>query len=772
MFEIMKAKVLAPQVKLFEISAPLIANKFQAGQFIILRLQEGGERIPLTIADANAKAGTITIVAQGIGNTTKKLNELTAGQSINDVVGPLGKPSHIEKVGTVVVVGGGVGTAIAYPTAKAFKNAGNRVITIIGGRSKELIILENEVRAISDELIITTDDGSYGVKGLVTDALKEIIAKETVNEVLAIGPIPMMRALSEVTRPHNIKTVVSLNPIMIDGTGMCGGCRVNVGGKTLFACVDGPEFDAHLVDFTVLSSRNKAYHTQERKDSDQTHTENPPHPHRQLSKGCHLAELEGVNLDFATITAKDRLKIPRSKMHEEPANERRHNFKEVNTGLTLEEAKREALRCLNCKHAPCVQGCPVGINIPKFLGLLAEGRLEESYEVLRKDNCLPAITGRVCPQENQCEGVCVRAKKETDGAVGIGYLERFVADWARENLKAQKVESKTPTGKRVAIVGSGPAGLAVAGDLISFGHHVEVFEALHEMGGVLTYGIPEFRLPKDIVREQINGLKKEGVVFVPNIVIGKTLTVDELFKTFDAVFIGTGAGLPLFLNIKGEDLNGVYSANEFLTRANLMKAYDFPNNATPVYDCSGKDVAVFGGGNTAMDAVRTSLRLGARKAYLIYRRTEKEMPARLEELHHAKQEGTEILELSAPLDFVGGAEHQLTGVRLQKMRLGEPDASGRCRPIPIEGSEYVLPISMAIVAIGNGSNPLISYTSPDIKTNKYGNLIANEENLKTTKKGVFAGGDIVSGGATVILAMGAGRKAAKAIDEYLVTGLW
>ncbi len=770
MFEIRKAKALAPNVKLFEIQAPLIANKFKAGQFIILRLKDSGERVPLTIADANPEKGTITLVVQGIGRTTKRLNDLVEGDVISDIVGPLGKASHIEKVGTVVVIGGGVGTAIAYPTAKAFKKAGNRVITIIGGRNKELVILEDEVKAISDEVRITTDDGSYGVKGIVTDALKEIIARESVHEVLAIGPIPMMKAISDVTRPSNIKTTVSLNPIMIDGTGMCGGCRVNVGGKTLFACVDGPEFDAHQVDFTTLSARNRAYHTQERQDVVETKKEEAPH--RQLSKGCHLAELEGVNLDFATITVKDRLKIPRAKMHEQDASIRRHNFKEVNTGLTLEEAKREALRCLNCKHAPCVGGCPVGINIPQFLSLLAQGRLEESYMVLRQDNCLPAVTGRVCPQENQCEGVCIRAKNKCDGAVGVGYLERFVADWARENIPSQKIEKKKETGKRVAIVGSGPAGLAVAGDLVSFGHHVEVFEALHEMGGVLTYGIPEFRLPKDIVRQQIDGLKKEGVVFVPNVVIGKTLTVDELMKTFDSVFIGTGAGLPLFMNIKGEDLNGVYSANEFLTRANLMKAYDFPNNDTPVYDCRGKDVAVFGGGNTAMDAVRTSLRLGARKAYLIYRRTEKEMPARLEELHHAKEEGTEIIELSAPMHFIGGDQHDLKGVCLQKMQLGEADESGRRRPVVIPGSEYNLDIGMAIVAIGNGSNPLISYTSPDIKTNKWGNLIANEETLKTTKKGVFAGGDIVTGGATVILAMGAGRKAAKAIHEYLVTGLW
>lgn len=768
MFKILKTRPLAENVKLFEISAPLIAKKFKAGQFIILRLEEGGERVPLTIADANPQAGTITLVAQGIGRTTQKMNTLKEGDSIKDIVGPLGKASHIEKVGTVVVIGGGVGTAIAYPTAKAFKNAGNKVITIIGGRNKDLVILEDEVQKISDEVLITTDDGSYGQKGLVTDALKKIIDREWVSEVLAIGPVPMMKAISELTRPFNIKTVVSLNPIMVDGTGMCGGCRVSVGGKTLFACVDGPEFDAHQVDFKILTARNKAYHTQERSEK---RGSSPSEGHTQLSPDCNLSKLEKSFQASETLSIKERLQIPRCHMPEQAPETRRQNFSEVNSGLTFDQAQKEAKRCLDCKHRPCISGCPVNIKIPDFLKKLSEGDLEGAYQVIRKDNCLPAITGRVCPQENQCEGVCVRAKKETDGSVGIGYLERFVADWGRTHKQTSPL-SVTKTGKKVAIVGSGPAGLAVAGDLIQAGHEVEVFEALHEMGGVLIYGIPEFRLPKEIVKEQICELKSQGVRFVPNVVIGKTLTIDDLMKDHDALFVGSGAGLPVFLNVKGEDLNGIYSANEFLTRANLMKAYAPAHNETPVYDCRGKDVAVFGGGNTAMDSVRTAIRLGARKAYLIYRRTEKEMPARLEELRHAKEEGAEILELAAPLQFLGGEQHELKGVKLIKMTLGEPDASGRRRPVPLIGSEYDLEIHMAIVAVGNSSNPLISYTTPDITTNKYGNISVDEETMKTSKRGVFAGGDIVTGGATVILAMGAGRKAAKAINEYLTSNKW
>ncbi len=762
MFKIQKSHFLAPNIKLFEITAPLIAQKFQAGQFVIIRLEEGGERIPLTISDANTEKGTITIVAQGIGRTTQKLNLKQEGDTIEDIVGPLGKPSHIEKVGTVVVIGGGVGTAIAYPTAKAFKTAGNKVISIIGGRNKDLIILEKEIRSTSDETIITTDDGTLGSKGFVTDALKNVLSKENVNEVLAIGPIPMMEAISEITRSKKIKTIVSLNPIMVDGTGMCGGCRVSVGGKTLFACVDGPEFDAHEVDFKTLKARNKTYSSQEK-----TERTSFKDSHKLLSPECNLSKLTPNHSSPQIMTAQERLAISRCEMPEQEASKRKNNFLEVNLGLNFEEAQKEALRCLDCKNKPCVSACPVNINIPEFLKFLSQGNLPEAYRVIRKDNCLPAITGRVCPQEHQCEGVCIRAKRKNDHAVGIGHLERFVADWARKNEQNLKL-SFTKSGKKVAVIGSGPASLATAGDLIQYGHEVEVFEALHDMGGVLSYGIPEFRLPKLIVKQQIAELKAEGVKFTANVVIGKTLLVDDLLQKFDAVFVGSGAGLPMFLNIPGEDFNGVYSANEFLTRTNLMKAYDPAHNETPIYDCKNKIVAVFGGGNTAMDSIRTAIRLGAKKAYLIYRRTENEMPARLEEIRHAKEEGAQIIELSSPLKFQANENHELTGVQLQKMSLGDPDASGRRRPVALQGSEYELEIHMAIIAVGNNSNPLISYTTPDISVNKYGNILINEETTMTSKKGVFAGGDIVSGGATVILAMGAGRKSAEKIHHYLI----
>ncbi len=462
------------------------------------------------------------------------------------------------------------------------------------------------------------------------------------------------------------------------------------------------------------------------------------------------------------------MKIARQAMPEQDAEQRSHNFTEVNLGYTEELAILEAQRCLQCPKPVCIDGCPVGVQIKDFISLVAEGDFVGAAAKIKQDNVLPAICGRVCPQEEQCEMNCVVGKKNEP--VAIGRLERFVADFEREKVGIRNPVCQPKTGKKVAIIGSGPAGLGCAADLIQAGHNVTVFEALHELGGVLTYGIPEFRLPKEIVRVEVESLQKLGVEFCTNAVIGFTDSIDELMTTggYDAVFIAVGAGLPYFMNLPGENLNGVYSANEFLTRVNLMKAYKFPEYDTPVFDCKDRDVAVFGGGNTAMDAVRTARRLGARNAYIIYRRSEVEMPARLEEVHHAKQEGVQFVLLTNPLAFLGTEDGWLTGVQLQKMELGEPDASGRRRPVPVVGSEYILPIQMAVVAIGNGSNPIIQKTTPGLNFTKWGNIVVNEDSMRTSRKGVFAGGDIVTGGATVILAMGAGRKAAKSINEYLL----
>lgn len=471
------------------------------------------------------------------------------------------------------------------------------------------------------------------------------------------------------------------------------------------------------------------------------------------------------------LTAKERMKIPRQHMVEQAPGLRAQNFTEVNLGYTAELAKMEAIRCLQCPKPKCVEGCPVGIRIDDFIRLVGEGKFDEAAKTIKVDNALPAICGRVCPQEEQCEMTCVLAKK--GDSVAIGHLERFVADFEREHGLMVAEPPKEKTGKKVAIVGSGPAGLSCANDLIRLGHDVTVFEALHELGGVLVYGIPEFRLPKEIVRAEIEQLRKLGVRFETNAVIGMVETIDELMRDegFDAVFIGVGAGLPRFLNVPGENLIGVYSANEFLTRVNLMKAY-LADAETPVFEVRGKNVAVFGGGNTAMDAVRTSLRLGAKSASILYRRSEKEMPARAEEIHHAREEGVQFVMLTNPVELLGDDKGWLRAVRLQKMELGEPDDSGRRRPVPVEGSEYVMEIDMVVVAIGNSPNPMIRKTTPDIEHSRWGTVVADDRTGRTTKRGVFAGGDIVTGGATVILAMGAGRRAAKSIDEWLRTGVW
>ncbi|MGA4644041.1 NADPH-dependent glutamate synthase [Limisphaera sp. 4302-co] len=471
------------------------------------------------------------------------------------------------------------------------------------------------------------------------------------------------------------------------------------------------------------------------------------------------------------LPPRERMKLPRQKMPEQEPTERRQNFAEVNLGLDELLARREALRCLECASPRCTQGCPVGVKIREFIQLVLEGDYLGAAAKIREDNVLPAITGRVCPQEHQCEGNCILGKRGEP--IGIGYLERFVADYEREHGGPALPPKAPPTGKRVAIVGSGPAGLSAAGDLVRKGHEVLVLEALHEIGGVLIYGIPEFRLPKEIVRQEVENLRRLGVRFQTNVVVGKTVTLDELLgrEGFDAVFVATGAGLPVFLNIPGEHLCGVYSANEFLTRVNLMRAGQ-PGADEPVFDCRGKEVVVIGGGNTAMDAVRTAVRLGAATATIVYRRSEAEMPARLEEVKHAREEGVRFQLLTAPVEFLDDGRGWLDGVRCVRMELGAPDASGRRRPVPVPGSEFVIPARMAVIAVGNRGNPLIQSTTPDLATTPEGYIRADPETLKTSKKGVFAGGDIVTGGATVILAMGAGRRAARAIDEYLRTGPW
>ena len=458
-------------------------------------------------------------------------------------------------------------------------------------------------------------------------------------------------------------------------------------------------------------------------------------------------------------------KIP---MREQSPEKRKKNFNEVPLGYTEEEAINEALRCLQCKNATCITGCPVEIDIPGFILKIAEGDFKDSVRIMKDKNVLPAICGRVCPQEDQCELVCVLAKKFEP--VAIGRLERFIADWESTQEEIVIPEIPPPTGKRVAVVGSGPGGLTVAGDLIKIGHEVVVYEALHKPGGVLIYGIPEFRMPKNIVEREVNYLLKLGVKLVTSFIVGKIKTLDELLEEFDAIYLGTGAGLPWFMNIPGENYKGIYSANEYLTRSNLMKAYLFPEYDTPIV--RGKKVAVIGGGNVAMDSARIALRLGADEVKIIYRRSEKEMPARIEEIERAKEEGIIFEILTLPVGYHADADGWVKEMECIRMKLGEIDSSGRRRPLPIEGSNFVTPVDTVVVAIGQSPNPLIPQVTPDLKIGKWGNIEVEPDTGKTSKKGVWAGGDVVRGGATVILAMGDGRIAANSINEYLKTGVW
>ena len=758
MYKILKKKWLSKNICLMEVEAKDLALSAKPGQFLIVKKDEFGERIPLTICDYDVEKGTVTIVFFVLGKSTKDIGTLEEGEYFQDVVGPLGVESEflhedleVLKNKKVLFVGGGVGTAPIYPQVKWFAKNGLKADVIVGAKTKELLILEDELKNVADNLYIATDDGSYGFHGLVTDVIDDLIKNQNkhYDHVVAIGPMIMMKFVCLKTKEYGIKTTVSLNPLMVDGTGMCGACRVRIGDKIKFACVDGPEFDGHLVDFDEAMRRQNMYKTEEgramlRESDGATHS----------AKDCPIDSHEEQDLES----------LPKNKrvpVREQDPKVRATNFKEVTFGYTLEEAKREASRCLNCKNPLCMQGCPVSINIPAFIQEIKNGNIEEAGKILITYTSLPAVCGRVCPQETQCEGKCILGIKGE--AVAIGKLEKFVGDYLLKNPIEIKVPEKN--GHKVGVIGSGPAGLTVAGDLAKMGYDVTIFEALHKTGGVLTYGIPEFRLPKDeVVQKEIENIKKLGVKFKTNEIIGKTKLIDKLLdeEGFDAVFIGSGAGLPKFMNIPGENLNGVLSANEFLTRVNLMKGY-LDNYETPVK--VGKKVAVIGGGNVAMDAVRTAKRLGA-EAHIVYRRSEKDFPARLEEVHHAKEEGVIIDPLTLPKEILGNEKGEVIGMRCIHTKLGEPDASGRASFIEIPESEFIMEVDTVIMALGTSPNPLISSTTKNLETNRWKCIVADDFG-QTSREGVFAGGDAVSGAATVILAMGAGKKSAKAIDEYI-----
>ena len=743
------------------VEAPLIAKSRKAGHFVIVRVGEKGERMPLTIAEADPVKGTITLVVQKVGLSSTRLCELNEGDYITDVVGPLGKATHIENFGTVVCAGGGVGVAPMLPIVQALKAAGNRVITVLAGRSKELIILENEMRASSDEVIIMTDDGSYGKKGLVTEGIEEVIKREKVDKCFAIGPAIMMKFVCLLTKKYEIPTDVSLNTIMVDGTGMCGACRITVGGKTKFVCVDGPEFDGHQVDFDEMLKRMGAFKDIE---VEEIHKLDPKPDTCEAVKPADDRSAQWREELRKSMKPKERTLIPRVHMNELDSEYRSHSRKEeVNLGLNEEQALTEAKRCLDCANPSCMEGCPVGINIPTFIKNIERGEFLEAARVLKQTSALPAVCGRVCPQEKQCESKCIHLKMGHE-AVAIGYLERFAADYERESGQISVPEIAEKKGIKVAVVGSGPAGLSFAGDMAKMGYDVTVFEALHEIGGVLKYGIPEFRLPNKIVDVEIDNLSKMGVEFVKDCIIGKTVSVEDLEKEgFKGVFVASGAGLPNFMNIPGENSINIMSSNEYLTRVNLMDAAS-EDSDTPV--TFGKRVAVIGGGNTAMDSVRTARRLGAERAMIIYRRSEAEMPARLEEVKHAKEEGVEFLTLHNPIEYIADEKGRVKQVVLQKMELGEPDASGRRSPVAIPGAIETIDIDMAIVSVGVSPNPIVPNSIPGLELGRKGTIAVNED-MQSSIPTIYAGGDIVRGGATVILAMGDGRRAAAAMDKQL-----
>lgn len=757
MYTILRKELLnSNKIYLMDIHAPWIVKNGKPGQFVIVIPHEKGERVPLTISDIDYERESICLVFQVVGESTQRMCEMNEGDNLFAIVGPLGRASELitapaeeQKQMRLLFVAGGVGTAPVYPQVKWAHEQGIPADVIIGARNKDLFFFLDKMREVCDNLYLMTDDGSYGEKGLVTDKIKSLTAATNpYTHCIAIGPLPMMKFVSLLTKELGLKTIVSMNCMMVDGTGMCGACRVSVDGKMRFTCVDGPEFDGHLVDFEEAGRRLKRPDERKYKIATVAGDGNPQPDHR-----CNLSgEVEKA--------------VCRQKPQEQDPTIRATNFEEVSYGFTPEQAVAEARRCLHCKKPLCVTQCPVSINIPEFIAAVANNDFATAARIIAQDSSLPAVCGRVCPQENQCEGSCILGKK--GDPIAIGALERFVADWSRENASPAPLSSPFTVHSsqpKVAIIGSGPSGLACASDLAKLGYKVTIFEALHHAGGVLIYGIPEFRLPKHkVVEPEIEALTRMGVEIKTNVIIGKSITIDELFdkEGFKAVYIASGAGLPKFMGIPGEGLVGVISANELLTRTNLMHGYDETFD-TPIY--LGKRVAVIGGGNVAMDAARTAKRLGS-EVTVIYRRDEADMPARREEVHHAKEEGIHFAFLTNPSEFLGDEQGNVRGMRCMKMAMGDLDEKGRRKFSTIEGSEFEMEVDNVVVALGTSPNPLIKNTTPGLDTETWGGLKINEDTM-TSRPGVFAGGDAVSGAATVILAMGAGRKAAKAIDAYL-----
>ncbi|EFL47028.1 bifunctional dihydroorotate dehydrogenase B NAD binding subunit/NADPH-dependent glutamate synthase [Prevotella disiens] len=782
MNKILSKEQFSEKVFCIVVEAPLIARSCRAGNFVIVRVDKNSERVPYTIAKADPEKGTLTMVIQEVGLSSTKLCNMEPGEEVLDIVGPLGQASHIENYGTVVCAGGGIGIAAILPILTALKKAGNRVISVLAGRTKELVIMVDDVAEYSDEVIIMTDDGSMGKKGVVTVGVEEVLQREKVDKVLAIGPPMMMKFTSLMAKKYGIPNDVSLNTIMVDGTGMCGACRLTIGGKTKFVCIDGPEFDGDLVDWDEMFKRMGTFKNVEREELERKSTEvchataatkeadkqNKPTLEPAEETKTPLSELTDRKAEWRnelrkSMKPKERTTIERVQMPElDPVYRATTRLEEVNKGLTKEMAMREAQRCLDCAKPTCVEGCPVNINIPSFVKNIERGQFLNAARVLKDTSALPAVCGRVCPQEKQCESRCIHLKMN-EPAVAIGYLERFAADYERESGNTTLPELAPSNGIKVAVIGSGPAGLSFAGDMVKRGFEVYVFEALHEIGGVLKYGIPEFRLPNKIVEVEVENLSKQGVHFQTDTIIGKTISVNQLKESgFKGIFVGSGAGLPNFMGIPGENSINILSSNEYLTRVNLMDAAN-PDTDTPII--IGKKVLVVGGGNTAMDSCRTAKRLGA-DVTLVYRRSLEEMPARVEEVKHAQEEGINFLTLHNPKEYIADENGRVCGAILDVMELGEPDESGRRSP-KSTGKTVNIECDQVVVAVGVSPNPLVPKSIEGLELGRKNTIAVNEE-MQSSIHEIYAGGDIVRGGATVILAMGDGRKAAQNMAEHLL----